>query len=122
MTLREAEMFLSGKLLPKTQIEKELAWALKYYEGIEPAMFVSYERDSYGGIQDSTLRITFDSNPLIREERLSLADGIWGEKFFRTGFILWKLKHHLQCHFGLQMSWIDLKFFRRHFLSMVRDT
>ena len=92
MTLREAEMFLSGKLLPKTQIEKELAWALKYYEGIEPAMFVSYERDSYGGIQDSTLRITFDSNPLIREERLSLVDGIWGEKILQDGLYIMEVK------------------------------
>ena len=92
MTLREAEMFLSGKLLPKTQSEKELAWALKYYEGIEPAMFVSYERDSYGGIQDSTLRITFDSNPLIREEKLSLADGIWGETILQDGLYIMEVK------------------------------
>lgn len=92
MALREAEMFLSGKLLPKTQIEKELAWALKYYEGIEPAMFVSYERDSYCGIQDSTLRITFDSNPLIREEKLSLADGIWGEKILQDGLYIMEVK------------------------------
>lgn len=92
MTLSEAEMFLSGKLLPKTQIEKELAWALKYYEGIEPAMFVSYDRDSYGGIQDETLRITFDSNPLVREESLSLADGIWGEKILHNGLYIMEVK------------------------------
>lgn len=92
MTLFEAEMFLSGKLLPKTQIEKELAWALKYYEGIEPAMFVSYDRDSYCGIQDETLRITFDSNPLVREESLSLADGIWGEKILHNGLYIMEVK------------------------------
>lgn len=92
MTLSEAEMFLSGKLLPKTQIEKELAWALKYYEGIEPAMFVSYDRDSYCGIQDETLRITFDSNPLVREESLSLADGIWGEKILHNGLYIMEVK------------------------------
>lgn len=92
MTLSEAEIFLSGKLLPKTQIEKELAWALKYYEGIEPAMFVSYDRDSYCGIQDETLRITFDSNPLVREEILSLADGIWGEKILHNGLYIMEVK------------------------------
>lgn len=92
MTLREAELFLSGKLLPKTQIEKELAWALSHYEGIEPAMFVSYERDSYCGTQDKSLRITFDSNPLVREEHLKLTDGIWGEKILSDGLYIMEVK------------------------------
>lgn len=92
ITLSEAEMFLSGKLLPKTQIEKELAWALNYYKGIEPAMFVSYERDSYCGIQDKALRITFDSKPLVREESLKLTDGIWGEKILDDGLYIMEVK------------------------------
>lgn len=58
----------------------------------EAEMFVSYERDSYCGIQDSTLRITFDSNPLIREEKLSLADGVWGEKILQDGLYIMEVK------------------------------
>lgn len=92
MALREAEMFLAGKILPKTQIEKELAWALKYYDVIKPSMFVSYDRDSYCGIHDKGLRITFDSNPLVREEKLSLSDGIWGEKILQDGLYIMEVK------------------------------
>lgn len=92
MTISEAELFLSKKLLPKTQIERELMWVLNYYKSIEPAMFVSYERDSYCGIQDKSLRITFDSKPLVREEKLRLTDGIWGEKILDDGLYIMEVK------------------------------
>lgn len=38
------------------------------------------------------MRITFDSNPLIREEKLSLADGIWGEKILQDGLYIMEVK------------------------------
>lgn len=92
MTLREAERFLKGKRKPISQIEREIAWFLSLYKGIEPSMFVSYDRDSFCGIDDKTLRITFDSNPLVREEKLSLSDGIWGEEILSDGFYIMEIK------------------------------
>lgn len=92
MTLREAERFLKGKRRPTSQIEREIAWFLSFYKGIEPSMFVSYDRDSFCGIEDKALRITFDSNPLVREERLSLSDGIWGEKILDEGLYIMEVK------------------------------
>lgn len=92
MPLKEAELFLSGKILPKTQIERELSWTLRYYGEIEPSMFISYERDSYCGTEDNALRITFDSKPLVREENLSLSDGIWGEKILDDGLYIMEIK------------------------------
>lgn len=115
MTLREAELFLSGKLMPKTQIEKEIAWALKFYEGIEPSMFVSYDRDSYCGIQDKTLRITFDSNPLVREDNLSLSDGIWGEKILGDGLYIMEVKSPYAIPLWLANTLNDLKIFPASF-------
>lgn len=92
MTLHDAEHFLKGKRKPISQIEREIAWILSFYKGIEPSMFVSYDRDSYCGIEDNTLRITFDSNIIIREENLFLSDGIWGAKILEDDFYIMEIK------------------------------
>lgn len=115
MTFREAQLFLRGKLMPKTQIEKEIAWALKFYEGIEPSMFVSYDRDSYCGTQDKTLRITFDSHPLVREDRLSLSDGIWGEKILDDGLYIMEVKSPYAIPLWLANALDELKIFPASF-------
>lgn len=92
MKLRQAERFLNVRRKPTSQIEREIAWFISFYKDIEPSMFVSYDRDSFCGTEDSTLRITFDSRPLVREEKLSFSDGIWGEKILDNGLYIMEIK------------------------------
>ncbi len=92
MNLRQAELFLGGKRNPTSQIEREIAWFISFYKDIEPSMFISCDRDSLCGTEDSSLRITFDSRPLAREEKLSFSDGIWGEKILDDGLYIMEIK------------------------------
>lgn len=80
MELTEAEHYLyDGRPAGRTtQITKEIDWFLKSYNGLAPAMYISYDRIAMYGLEDPQLRITFDSNILWREEELLLECGIWG--------------------------------------------
>ena len=54
------------------QIAQEINYVLSYYPMIKPRVFLAYQRDSYQGIQDKDLRITFDTNMVYRDHDLSL--------------------------------------------------
>lgn len=61
------------------QIFHELDWMLASYEDLAPRVFLSYERDSYKGISDPSLRLTLDQDILFRTDRLDLREGAFGE-------------------------------------------
>lgn len=48
------------ELWPHSQIGAELAYAADFYRPLRPAVFLSYERDSYRGVEDEDFRVTFD--------------------------------------------------------------
>ena len=81
MTLAQTRDFFAGKDVPhdNPQIENELKYFLKFYEGIAPAMYLSYDRLAYCGAEDPSLRLTFDTHILYREEQKELDKGIWGK-------------------------------------------
>ncbi len=54
-----------------TQIEREIDYFLKRYK-LTPAMFITYHRTAYSGIEDNDLRITFDENIRYRTENISM--------------------------------------------------
>lgn len=58
--------------LANSQITHEIDWTLHFYEHLGPAMFISYDRLALRGIDDPTLRLTFDTNILWRTEKLYL--------------------------------------------------
>ena len=59
---REAAPFLAGAV-PNGhgQIGQELLWFQQRY-GAKPRVFIAYDRLAFAGIDDSELRITFDTN------------------------------------------------------------
>ena len=61
------------------QILHELDWMLASYENLAPRVFLSYERDSYKGISDPSLRLTLDQDILFRTDRLDLRESAFGE-------------------------------------------
>ena len=87
MTLAQTRDFFAGKEVPhdNPQIENELKYFLKFYEGIAPAMYLSYDRLAYCGAEDPSLRLTFDTHILYREEQKELDKGIWGKELLPAG-------------------------------------
>lgn len=75
-----------------TQITKEIDWFLFFYKELAPTMYISYNRLAMYGVEDSELRVTFDSNILWREEELRLECGVWGNPLLEEGFRLMEIK------------------------------
>jgi hypothetical protein len=92
--LEEAQIWLDeGTLFPtNTQIGKEIDYFFDYYETLAPKVFLSYERDAYYSLDGSDFRVTFDENILAREEELSLACDVWGEKLIDDNMVLMEIK------------------------------
>lgn len=92
MLLGEAVDYIEGYAGRCGQIENELDYFLDYYKNIVPAMYISYDRIAYHGLEDKDLRITFDSNILWRDYNLSLNSKIEGNKLIEEGFYLLEIK------------------------------
>ena len=75
-----------------SQIFRELEWMLKSYRDLMPAMFLSYDRLSFKGREDHSVRLTFDRNILWRTTALDLSAGTWGEQLLQPGQRLMEIK------------------------------
>ena len=83
----------------ETQRDKEIDYFLGYYQGLKPALYLSYDREAYqmregmsfadGG---SDFRVTFDSNIRCRETELSLEAEPYGKEILDDGIYLMELK------------------------------
>lgn len=82
MSLIDSYEFVNFGVRPdkNPQIEKEIEYFLQFYRDIGPAMYLSYDRIAFAGIEDPNLRITFDGNITYREEETRLEKGVWGDK------------------------------------------
>lgn len=90
---RRAVNFLAGRDPGgDSQIFRELSWMLQSYQNLEPAMFLSYDRLSFKGREDASVRLTFDRNILWRTTALDLSAGTWGEPLLRPGQRLMEIK------------------------------
>lgn len=77
---------------PDSQIGAELAYAADFYQTLQPAVFLSYERDSYHGIADTDFRVTFDREIRYRREELTLDSDTWGIPVLAPNQVLMELK------------------------------
>lgn len=92
MALNEALSFIDGTAVCNGHIEREIEYFLKYYEGIAPAMFISYEREAYSARENAELRITFDNNIIWREDDVSLSSNTYGHHLLDDGHVLMEIK------------------------------
>lgn len=82
-----------GKALPaNSQISREIDYFCRFYEGIEPKVFLSYEREAYYSLDGSDFRVTFDENVLYRQEELSLSGAVYGTPLLAAGMTLMEIK------------------------------
>jgi hypothetical protein len=94
MEISMAEHFLYDQIAPcrSSQIMNEINWFINSYQDLIPSMYISYNRIAMYGLEDSKLRITFDSNILWREEELWLGCGTWGNSILEEGQRLMEIK------------------------------
>lgn len=93
MPYAQAISYLSGEgTSPEGQIYQELSWMLAAYPHLAPKVFLSYERDSWEGIQDSALRLTLDRDICYRTGDLDLRSGAWGDAILQPGQTLMEIK------------------------------
>ena len=100
LSYQEAVSSLSGQQIASTdmcdgttrQILHELDWMLASYENLSPRVFLSYERDSYKGVSDPSLRLTLDQDILFRTDRLDLREGTFGEAILLPDQTLMEVK------------------------------
>lgn len=97
----EAMDWISGALpcLKEEQIVREIDYFLSFYGPLEPAVFLSYDREAYFALDGSDLRVTFDDSILSRREETSLRRDVWGLPLLRQGQTLMEIK----CSGGIPM-------------------
>ena len=88
----EAEKYLKNKKIDRDdQISKEINYVLNHYN-LVPKLYLAYDRIAYYNKDDSTLRITFDSNIRSRTDNLDLKLGDAGELLFKEEVYLMEIK------------------------------
>ena len=96
LVLPESEVmdcFSHGKPLPDaSQIGKEISYFRYYYEGLQPTVFLTYEREAYYALDGSDFRVTFDENILYRQDNFSLGSNIYGTPILEEGETLMEIK------------------------------
>lgn len=77
--------------LDKGQIGREIDYFKRFYGDLFPAVFLSYDRESWRS-HDGQLRITMDWNILYRTEEVDLTKPNYGEALLEPGMHLIEIK------------------------------
>lgn len=92
LTLSAAESYIQGGIVPEdSQIFREIEYFRSYYSAY-PKIFIAYDRIAMTGIEDKSLRMTFDFNIRCRRDELSLRAGDHGQKLLSEGSALMEIK------------------------------
>lgn len=72
--------------LPCSQVGNEIAYFVKVYENLRPAMFLSYSRTALYDRYDRDIRITFDTDITWRNYDTDLRRGVYGYDILQGGY------------------------------------
>ncbi|MBO7450058.1 MAG: polyphosphate polymerase domain-containing protein [Clostridiales bacterium] len=87
------DWLVKGKIQPvNSQIADEIEYFKNYYEGLKPAVFLSYEREAYYPTEPGDLRVTLDSNLIARNYDLTLLNGVYGENIIDRDLTVLEVK------------------------------
>ena len=91
--MQARDSFQNGSPLPAhSQIAEEIEYFRSYYEGLRPAVFLSYEREAFYALDGSEFRVTFDENILYRTCDFSLGSEAYGTPLLTAGETLMEIK------------------------------
>ena len=76
----------------RNQICRELNYFVKLYGGLQPRVYLNYDRIAYFGKEDPNLRISFDTNIQWRTGDLSLCSEPGGRQILQEGESLMEIK------------------------------
>lgn len=82
----------NGVGAPDSQIGREIEYFRNFYEGIRPAVYLSYEREAYFSKDGSDFRVTFDDHIYARQDRLALTEEPDGQSLLPEGMVLMEVK------------------------------
>lgn len=85
--LNEIDDYLEKKKETDNEILKEIIYYYNFYK-LRKAIYIAYDRESYKGIEDTNLRITFDSNLRSRRDNLEFIDAKMDNYFDEEYFIM----------------------------------
>lgn len=89
----QAEACLDRRMhLPDSQIGREIAYALEFYQELGPTVFLSYEREAFYERDGGDFRVTFDENIRYRQVELTLDSDPWGKDILQPDQVLMELK------------------------------
>ena len=86
------ERFLRCEGDPQNQIERELDFSVRRYGGLEPAMFIAYDREAFYARDDHDFRMTFDRRVRYRTTDVNLSSGDYGTQILPNGRVLLEVK------------------------------
>lgn len=90
---RQAVDYLAGGDAPEdSQIAREIEWFRGFYQGLQPAMCICYDRYAVFDKFQPALRITFDSCIRWRDEALDLSRGMDGRPVLDDDLCLMEIK------------------------------
>jgi hypothetical protein len=75
-----------------SQVLREIKYFMSCYPGLEPKVFLAYDRQAFTGKDDRDIRITFDTNIRFRRKNLRLDRGSQGAPILEPGNVLVELK------------------------------
>ncbi|MGT2845873.1 polyphosphate polymerase domain-containing protein [Streptococcus massiliensis] len=92
--LLRAESYLAGRevCLDDSQIKEEIDWLCERYGGVQPMMYIYYNRYSMKGKEDENVRITIDHDVTYRNYDLSLLDGRHGQALLPDNHVIMEIK------------------------------
>lgn len=109
------EYLLNGRKNGDSQILRETDYFLSYYDSLAPRVYISYEREAFYGRNDRDLRLTFDSNILWRQDRLSLCESTDGTPLLPDGYSLMEIKTGTAVPLWLTKILTDKKIYKTSF-------
>lgn len=96
LTISEEDAMKSfGQDLPlpvHSQIADEIEYFRSFYEGLRPAVFLTYEREAFYELNGGDFRVTFDENILYRDYDISLGSRVYGTPLLNKDETLMEIK------------------------------
>ncbi len=88
----DAAELLAGRGRPRTQIERELDWTCRRYEGLRATAYLAYDRVAYFEQGNRDLRVTFDQNVRVRWDDVRLTGPDAGARVLDDGLSILEVK------------------------------
>ena len=116
MNYQQAVDYLDGAPAPEeSQISREIDWFCRFYEGLQPAMCIFYDRLAVFDREQPDLRVTFDSGIRWRTDDLDLARGTRGRLLLDPSMCLMEIKIPGAAPVWLARALSDAGVFPSHF-------